>query len=126
MTRIFAVRYVNDDSVEGVLASTELSSNQVRLECDGRAWATVPAFADPKDPSLLRFKCQLPAIASPQQTDVRALDAETGRSLRQIRIATSRLDIPPDPASVTRSVTLHYSWLWYWREIDPGMTIPAR
>jgi SAM-dependent methyltransferase len=80
------VKYVNDDSVEGVLASTELSSNQVRVECDGRAWATVPAFADPEDPSLLRFKCQLPAIASPQQTDVRALDAGTGRSLRQIRI----------------------------------------
>jgi hypothetical protein len=78
------VKYVNDDSVEGVLASTELSSNQVRVECDGRAWATVPAFADPEDPSLLRFKCQLPAIASPQQTDVRALDAGTGRSLRQI------------------------------------------
>jgi hypothetical protein len=32
----------------------------------------------------------------------------------------------PNPASVTRSVTLHYGWLWCWREIDPGMTIPAR
>jgi hypothetical protein len=36
------------------------------------------------------------------------------------------LSISRSFGNTARIFTLRYGWLWRWREIDSGMTIPAR
>jgi SAM-dependent methyltransferase len=77
--------YVGGDRIEGQGPSGLVASNYVRLDYDGRPWATIPVSPqEPGTPQIARFSSGLPPIAAPGRSHVKAFDAGSGRLLAEL------------------------------------------